>query len=64
MSVLVSQVFGQALMDSCVSQYFVCLFIIILELWQSCTEGTKKLVRRSQQATGSNGKHNEASRSV
>ena len=43
------------------SQYFVCLFIIILMLWQSCTESKKKLVRRSQQATGSIRKLQEVS---
>ena len=44
--------------------YLVCLFIIILILWQSCTESNTKVVKRSQQATGSNRKHTEASGSV
>ena len=35
------------------------LVIIVLMLWQSCKE-QKKNVRRSQQATGSNRKHNES----
>ena len=31
-------------------KYCVCLFIIILMLWQSCTKSDNKLIRRSQQA--------------
>ena len=64
LTVLINSAYFSICLWLSVSQYFVCLFIIILMSCQSCTESNIKPVRRSQQATGRNKKHTKSSGSV